>query len=70
MTQEQIVLHHLQRHGDLTALQAMSDYGIMQLPARIHHLRQIGHRIESHLVTGENRRGERVRYSRYSLVGA
>jgi hypothetical protein len=41
------VLHHLEKRGSLTPLQAMDCYGIMRLAARIGELRRDGHDIAS-----------------------
>ena len=47
MTQTEKVLHHLEKRGSLTPLQAMDCYGIMRLAARIGELRRDGHDIAS-----------------------
>jgi hypothetical protein len=67
MTQAQRVLRHLQDHGHITAREAIAEYGIIQLPARVHRLRNSGHRILSIQRYGINRYGETVRYVEYWL---
>ena len=47
MTQRDIILWHLQNVGTLTRAQAMSEYGIVELPARIVELKRLGHNITS-----------------------
>ena len=69
-TQTDRVLRHLREVGPLTAWEAMRDYGIMRLAARMWDLKQDGHTIEVETVHGENRFGEPVTFARYTLVEA
>ena len=41
ITQRDIILWHLQNVGTLTRAQAMSEYGIVELPARIVELKRL-----------------------------
>ena len=66
MTQCDIVLWHLQNVGTLTRAQAMSEYGIVELPARICELTKRGHRITSTKGTSHNRFGT-VHFNIYKL---
>lgn len=63
-----LVLQHLAERGSITPLEAMQDYGIMRLAARIADLRKLGYRISSEAETANNRFGEAVRYARYTLT--
>lgn len=45
--QNDTILEHLQRFGEITALTAFSRYQISRLAARIHELRGFGYSIES-----------------------
>ena len=47
ITQRDIILWHLQNIGTLTRAEAMSLYGIVELPARIVELKRLGHNITS-----------------------
>lgn len=47
ITQRDMVLHHLKYVGTLTRAQAMSIYGIVELPARIVELKKLGYKITS-----------------------
>ena len=47
ITQRDMVLHHLRHVGTLTRAQAMSIYGIVELPARIVELKKLGYNITS-----------------------
>lgn len=66
MTQCDIVLWHLQNVGTLTRAQAMSEYGIVELPARIVELKKLGHHITSTKGTSRNRFGT-VHFNIYKL---
>lgn len=66
-TQKKKVLRHLQRFGSIDPVQALQEYGVFRLAARIEELRQ-ENEIATHLVKTVNRFGEEVRYARYVLV--
>ena len=68
MTQCEKVLRHLRDQGSITQLEALQEYGIMRLGARIWDLRRRGHDIAAETVTGQNRYGEATRYARYRMV--
>lgn len=62
------VLRHLKDHGGLTQIEAMSEYGIARLAARIQELREDGYEITTERVHGKNRYGESTSYARYVLL--
>jgi hypothetical protein len=66
MTQCEIVLWHLENEGTLTRAQAMSEYGIVELPARICELKKLGYNITSTKGTSYNRFGI-VHFNIYTL---
>lgn len=68
LKQTERVLRHLRDYGSLTALEAMSDYGIMHLASRIDELRKDGWPIQTVPVKGKNRYGEKTTYARYVLL--
>lgn len=68
MTQKQKVLRHLREIGSITPIDALRDYSIMRLTSRVCELKDEGHNIKSELVSGKNKYGESVRYSKYTLV--
>ena len=68
MTQKQKVLRHLKEIGSITPIDALRDYSIMRLTSRVCELKDEGHNIKSELVSGKNKYGESVRYSKYTLV--
>lgn len=67
MTQEQMIIRHIKKFGSITPVQAMKEYGIMRLSARIWDLKDKGYPIETNIETSENRFGEKVSYAKYSL---
>lgn len=69
LTQRDIILWHLQNEGTLTRAQAMSEYGIVELPARIVELKRLGHKITSTKGTSKNRFGT-VHFNIYKLEEA
>jgi hypothetical protein len=69
MTQTEQVLRHLQDYGSITPVEAMAEYGIMRLGARIWDLKRQGHVIFTEMETGMNRYGEKTAYARYRMGG-
>lgn len=67
MTQCEKIHRHLQDYGSITPVEALREYGVMRLAARIKDLKKRGVAIQSRRTSGTNRYGERVRYSVYSL---
>lgn len=68
ITQRDIILWHLQNVGTLTRAQAMLEYGIVELPARIVELKRLGHKITSEKGHSKNRFGT-VTFNIYKLEG-
>lgn len=66
-TQCSRVLRHLLDTGSITSAEAMQEYGVMRLAARINDLRRQGYPIETEILTGKNRYGDAVKYARYSM---
>ena len=67
ITQRDIILWHLQNVGTLTRAQAMSEYGIVELPARIVELKKLGYNITSEKGHSINRFGK-ISFNIYSLA--
>lgn len=67
MTQCDRILRHLEDAGSITQAEAMSEYGIMRLAARVADLRGRGIDISRTMETSKNRYGEPVSYARYFL---
>ena len=47
LTQNKLILKHLQENGKINSLEALNLYGSFRLGARIFNLRQDGHNIET-----------------------
>ena len=67
MSQNLMVLHHMETEGSITPKEAMDEYGIMRMGARIYDLKQAGYKVNRIMVTEENRFGHEVRFARYYL---
>lgn len=67
MTQNERVLRHLKTYGTITPLEALAEYGIMRLGARIFDLKREGANINREMITEKNRFGETTSYARYRL---
>lgn len=67
LTQNQMILMHLQDYGSITSIEAMQEYGIMRLASRINDLKREGYNIVSETMKSKNRFGETVHYSVYRL---
>lgn len=65
MTQCQRIMQAIEDHGSITSMEAF-EMGITRLASRIHDLRRAGVNINSEMVSGKNRYGETIHYSRYS----
>lgn len=64
---EKMILAYMRKHGSITAMDAVREFGCMRLAARISDLRWDGYNIETELEVGKNRQGDSVRYARYYL---
>ena len=67
MTQIEKIARHLEAYGSITALEAMSDYGIMRLASRVSDLKKDGLPVRTEFIRGKNRFGESTCYARYTL---
>ena len=67
MTQHDRILRHLEEVGSLTQAEAMQEYGVARLSARISELKSAGYPIRREMVAGRNRYQEPVSYARYFL---
>ena len=69
MTQTERIIKHLKEHGSITPLEAIKEYGITRLGARIWDLRDLGYDIETQTETSKNRFGDKTSYAKYVLKG-
>ena len=70
MTQNELILDHLRKHGSITQAEAVERFGCYRLGARIWDLKKRGIKIDRSIQCGQNRYGERVVYARYTLKEA
>ena len=69
MTQREMVLDYMKKNGGITPWEAIKEFGITRLGARIWELKNNeGVRIKKETVTNKNRYGRHVSYAKYSLV--
>lgn len=69
MTQIEKVLRHMQKFGSISSWEAIMEYGITRLGARIYELKKLGYSISSERQSTKNRFGENVSYAVYRLGG-
>ena len=65
--QEQMILEYIKEHGYITTLQAVSDLGILQAPARIWGLKRKGIKIATRKKEVIDRYGDTKRIVEYYL---
>ena len=68
MSQTEMILNHLRECGSISPKEAMDDYGIMRLGARIYDLKRQGHTILRVPETKANLFGKLTTYARYVMV--
>lgn len=64
-TQEAQILRHIDTHGSITPMEAIDEYSITRLAARIHDIERHGIMIDREMVYTKNRFGKPVHYMRY-----
>lgn len=69
MTQNEMVLDYLEKNKTITPQEAMNEFGIMRLGARIYELRKDGYDIGTQTTTSKNRYGRLVNYATYTYNG-
>jgi hypothetical protein len=67
--QNQALLDRL-KLDPITPLEALTELGIYRLGARIHELRQSGHKIETRIAKVKNRQGNVCHVAEYRLGGS
>lgn len=69
MTQIEKIIDYIETEGSITPLEALREFGCMRLASRITDIKKMGYPVISKMETAKNRRGEPVRYARYSFKG-
>lgn len=67
VTQCEKILQHLEQYGSITAMEAVTEYGIMRLASRITDLKKQGVPINRDIISGKNRFGENIYFAKYTL---
>jgi hypothetical protein len=68
MTQEQMILAHLESGKSITKAEAFYEYGMTKADTVISRLRRKGYPIEGTMKKGKNRFGKEVSYTVYRLI--
>lgn len=66
-TQTEQVIRHLKTFESITPMEALHDYSIMRLGARIFEAKRMGYEITTEIVTDVNRFGEPTHYAKYRM---
>lgn len=69
LTQKDRLLRHMRDYGSITRAEAMDEYGIANVTARMSELVQAGYIIRKTTVGKKNRYGEPTHFTKYSLGG-
>lgn len=69
MTQKEMVLRHLSDCKNITAWEAIKEYGITRLSAIIYELKKEGYNIADVYAHGSNRYGNACKWKVFSLIG-
>lgn len=67
LTQNERVIAFIEQFGSITSKEAFDLMGVTRLASRICDLAKMGYRFERKSETAENRYGDKVSYTRYSL---
>ena len=67
MTQEQRILKHLKDYKHITSWEAIMEYGVTRISARIFNLKKQGYKIKTERISTKNRYGDSVSFAKYIL---
>lgn len=67
MNQTEMILQYTRDYGSITPIDALREFGVMRLGARICDLKDDGGSIRSERETNTNRYGKKINYARYFL---
>ena len=67
MTQVEKIIDYIETEGSITPLEALREFGCMRLASRITDIKKLGYPVVRQMESSKNRRGEPVRYARYSF---
>lgn len=67
LTQKDKIIAYIKKHGSITPLDALREFGCMRLATRIFELKEDGYKIKTVIEKSKNKSGEPVHYARYYL---
>lgn len=67
MTQKEMILKYMRKHGSITTLESMKKLLILDLQSHIRDLRNEGYEITDIYITKKNIYGQRSTFKRYYL---
>jgi len=67
MTQNELVLNYMAKHGAITQRLASEQLGVSRLAARIDDLKEAGIKIKTELIHVPTRWGKKARVAKYTL---
>lgn len=67
-TQKQRILEYVKEFGSISRREGFMDLGITELSSRIGELERIGYKFDRKTEVSQNRYGDNVTYTRYSLI--
>lgn len=65
MSQAEMILEYIERHGSISQKESVDHLGCYRLPARIYDLKAKGHKFKRVMETGINRFGVKETHARY-----
>lgn len=68
-TQKDRILRYIKETGSITRAEAFTELGVAELSSRIGELEAMGFEFKRESMTGKNRYGDPVTYTKYSLLG-
>ena len=68
MTQQQMVLKHLEETGSIQPLFALRELGIYRLSSVIHRLRKKGYNIKTKIKHAKGKYGNKIQFAKYKLI--
>lgn len=61
------ILAYIRKHGSITPLDALREFGCMRLASRMSDLKRRGYTVKSVMESSKNKNGESVSYARYTI---
>lgn len=66
MTQTERLLSYFEEHQTITAVEALTELGIMRLASRVNDLKRQGHRFSKKMISVRNRWNEKCNVAEYT----